>query len=45
MGKKRNVYEILFEIPEGKRSLERYSCRLVDNIKINIKEMGLEGLE
>jgi hypothetical protein len=36
----KNAYTILVEMPEGKRPLERPRCRLVNNIKIDIKEIG-----
>jgi hypothetical protein len=37
---KRNAYRILVGKPEGKRPLERPSCRWVDNIKMDLKETG-----
>jgi hypothetical protein len=36
----RNAYRILAGKPEGKRPLGRPRCRWVDNIKINLREMG-----
>jgi hypothetical protein len=30
--------------PVGKRLLERPRCRLVDNIKMNLREIGWNGL-
>jgi hypothetical protein len=35
-----NAYRILVRNPEGKRPLERPRRRWVDNIKINLKEVG-----
>jgi hypothetical protein len=40
MGEKRNAYSILVGKPEGKRSLGRPRRRWVDNIKIDIREIG-----
>jgi hypothetical protein len=42
-GEKINVYRILIGIPEGKRSFERRRYRLDDNIKMDLKEVGLGG--
>jgi hypothetical protein len=39
-GEKRNAYMILVGKPEGKRSLGRPRRRWVDNIKINLIEIG-----
>jgi hypothetical protein len=41
MGEKRNVYRLLVGKPEGKRPLGRPRCRWIDNIKIDLLEMGL----
>jgi hypothetical protein len=43
MGEKRNVYWILVGNPEGKRLLGRPRRRLVDNIKIDLREIGWDG--
>jgi hypothetical protein len=43
-GEKRNAYGILVGKPEGKRPLGRRICRLVDNIKMNLKEIGWDGM-
>jgi hypothetical protein len=43
MGETRNVYRILVGKPEGKRSLRRPRCRWVDDIKIDLREMGWYG--
>jgi hypothetical protein len=39
-----NVYKILFGKPEGKKSLGRPRCRLVDHITLYLKEIGCEGV-
>jgi hypothetical protein len=41
MGEKRNVYRLLVGKPEGKRPLERPRHRCIDNIKMDILEIGL----
>jgi hypothetical protein len=45
MGEKRNAYRILVGKPVGKRSLGRQRRRWVENIKINLTERGLDGLD
>jgi hypothetical protein len=40
MGEKRNVYRILGVKPEGKRPLGRPRRRWVDNIKMDLIEIG-----
>jgi hypothetical protein len=45
MGKKRNAYRILVGKPEIKRPLERPRHRWVDNIKMDIKEIGWGGMD
>jgi hypothetical protein len=42
---KRNVYRILGGKPDGKRSLGRPRCRLVDNIKMDHTETGWCGMD
>jgi hypothetical protein len=45
MGETRNAYRILVGNPEGKRPLRRRRCRWVDNIKIDIREIGWDGID
>jgi hypothetical protein len=40
MGEKRNAYRILVRNPEGKRPLARLRRRWLDNIKIDLREIG-----
>jgi hypothetical protein len=40
MGEKRNAYRLLVRKPEGKRSLGRPRRRWVDNIRVDLKEVG-----
>jgi len=40
MGEERGVYRVLMEKPEGKRPLGRPRRRWVDNIKIDLQEVG-----
>jgi hypothetical protein len=42
---KRNAYRILAEKPEGKRPLGRPRCRWVDNIEMDLREIGWDGME
>jgi hypothetical protein len=44
-GEKRNVYMLLVGKPEGKRPLGRPRRRWIDNIKIDLLEIGLGGVE
>jgi hypothetical protein len=41
-GEMRNAYKIFDGKPEGKRPLRRHRHRWEDNIKIDLREMGLE---
>jgi hypothetical protein len=45
MGEKRNADRILVGKPEGKRLLARPRCRWVDNIKMDLREIGWDGVE
>jgi hypothetical protein len=45
MGAKRNDYRILVGKPEGKRPLGRQRHRWVDNIKMDLREIGYDGLD
>jgi hypothetical protein len=40
LGEKRNAYRILVGKPEGKRLLGRPRRRLVDNIEMDLREIG-----
>jgi hypothetical protein len=44
-GETRNAYRILERKPEGKRPLVRQRCRWVDNIKIDFREIGWDGVD
>jgi hypothetical protein len=39
----RGVYRVLVGRPEGKRPLERPRCRWEDNIKMDLREVGIDG--
>jgi hypothetical protein len=45
IGKKRNAYMILVGKPEGKRSLGKPRRRWVDNIKMDLREIGCDGVD
>jgi hypothetical protein len=40
MGEKRNAYRLLVGKPEGRRTLGRPRCRWVDNIRLDLGEVG-----
>jgi hypothetical protein len=40
IGEKRNAYKLLVGKPEGKRSLGRQRLRWVDNINMDLSEVG-----
>jgi hypothetical protein len=44
-GEKRNAYRILVVMPAGRRPLGRRRRRWVDNIKINLREIGWDGMD
>jgi hypothetical protein len=44
MGEKRNKYRLLVGKPGGKRPLGRLKCRWIDNIKMDLLEIGLGGV-
>jgi hypothetical protein len=44
-GEKRNAYRILVEKPEGRRSLGRPKCKWLDNIKMDLREIGWDGMD
>jgi hypothetical protein len=44
-GQKKNAYRILVGKPEGKRPVGRPRCRWVDNVKMDLTEMGLGGMD
>jgi hypothetical protein len=43
MGNGRGVYRVLVGRPEGKRPLGRPRCRWEDNIKMGLREVGIDG--
>jgi hypothetical protein len=45
MGVRRNVCRILVGNPEGKRPLGRLTLRWVDNIKMDLREKGWDGVD
>jgi hypothetical protein len=45
MGERRGVYRILVGKPEGKRPLGRPRRRCEDNIKLDLQEVGCEGMD
>jgi hypothetical protein len=44
-GEKKNAYKILVGKPEGKRPLGRPSHRWVDNLKMDLSEIGCFGMD
>jgi hypothetical protein len=45
MGEKRNVYRLLARKPEEKRPLGRPGCRWIENIKMDLLEIGLNVVD
>ena len=45
MGEWRGVYGVLVGKPEGKRPLGRPKRRWEDNVKIDLQEVGCEGMD
>jgi hypothetical protein len=45
MGKRSNAYRILVGKSEGKRPLGRPRRRLVDNSKMELREIGWDGMD
>jgi hypothetical protein len=45
MGEKSNAYRLLVGKPEGRRPLGRPRRRWVDNIKMNLLEIGWGGVD
>jgi hypothetical protein len=45
MGKMKNTYNILVERPERKRALGRPRRKRKDKIKMDLIELGLEGVD
>jgi hypothetical protein len=45
MGEKRNVYRLLVGKPEGKRPLGRPKRRWINNIKMNLLEIGFSVVD
>jgi hypothetical protein len=45
MGEMINAYKILAGKPEGKRPLGRYGRKWEDNIKMDIREIGIGGVD
>jgi hypothetical protein len=44
-GEKRNAYRILVGMPEGRRPLGRARRWWVDDIKMDLRETGLNGMD
>jgi hypothetical protein len=45
MGEERKVYKVLMGQPEGKRPLGRPRRRWVDGIRMDLREIGLGGVD
>jgi hypothetical protein len=44
-GEGRGVYRLLVRRPEGKKPLGRPRCRWEDNIKMDLREIGINGMK
>jgi hypothetical protein len=44
-GEKRNAYRILVGKPKGNKPLGRPRCRWVDNIKMDLRDIGWGGMD
>jgi hypothetical protein len=44
MGERRGVYRVLVGRPEGKRPLGRPMHRWEDNIKMDLRKIGIDGV-
>jgi hypothetical protein len=44
IGEGRGVYRVLVGRPKGKRPLGRPRCRWEDNIKLDLREIGINGV-
>jgi hypothetical protein len=45
MGEKQYAYRILMGKPEGKRPLGRPRCRWLNNVKMDLRETGWDGMD
>jgi len=45
MSERRGIYRVLVGKPEGRRLLGRPRRRWEDNIKMNLQEVGCEGMD
>jgi hypothetical protein len=45
MGKGRGVYRVLVRKPAGKRPMGRPRRRCEDNIRMDVQEVGCEGMD
>jgi hypothetical protein len=45
MGEERKVYKVLVGKPKGKRPLGRPRRRLEDGIRMDVREIGLRGVD
>jgi hypothetical protein len=45
IGKQRNAYRLLVGKPEGRRPLRRPRRRWVDSVKIDLREIGRDGID